>query len=446
MVTTPSNQRGHSNDTTAPISSSDVTDSQSVTGIRHHHKHRHHHHHQHQQQNNNSNKDDQDRMNDFMDLFTSTVQSLTADAACIREITSLAELTGVQLLPETSSSAELSSSMTTGTTVTYQQQQQQQRQFYHQQELIQLDKLIANIEQKVVALREIINEENQALVKFETILQDEAKQQDAIIQEMLSLVVMMTNEEEQETFDTENDRKNNRNFQPNRGVLQPRRQQQQQQKQELGQKRTSIRTTSLDSSMERSSLSKSRLNNSSFGREEEHDDDESTATADNIINNRLSSSSDSSHHRYNRPTKEISFQPVSEEELLEQKRNVPFGLRVSRYDLNDTMEEIQQVLQQKMAKMEERTSHLESRRTSSNSLQRRFDYLRQRQQGSNGAEAIETDAHSGYWWVTEQELRENCAFFRHGESSARAILSLLCSLRRLKQIPGKNMEVTYLWL
>ncbi|KAG7363962.1 hypothetical protein IV203_037164 [Nitzschia inconspicua] len=431
MVTAPSNQRGHSNDTTAPISSSDVTDS--VTGIRHHHKH--HHHYQHQQQNNNSNKDDQDRMNDFMDLFTSTVQSLTADAACIREITSLAELTGVQLLPETSSSAELSSSMTTGTTVTYQQQQQQQqRQFYHQQELIQLDKLIANIEQKVIALREIINEENQALVKFETILQDEAKQQDVVIQEMLSLVMRLTNEEEEE-----NDRNNSRNFQPNRGVLQSRQQQHHhhQQEQLLGQKK------------KRPTLSKSRLNNSSFGREEENhdddnDDDESTTTADNI-NNRHSSSSDSSH-RYNRQTEEIVFQPVSEEELLEQKRNVPFGLRVSRYDLNETMEEIQQVLQQKMAKMEERYSHLENRRTSSNSLQRRFDYLRQRQQGSNGAEAIETDAHSGYWWVTEQELREKCAFFRNGESSARAILSLLCSLRRLKQIPGKNMEVTYLWL
>jgi hypothetical protein len=47
------------------------------------------------------------------------------------------------------------------------------------------------------------------------------------------------------------------------------------------------------------------------------------------------------------------------------------------------------------------------------------------------------------WVVSEQDLRQTCAFFRSGESTARAILLLLRSLKRLKQIPGKHSEVNY---
>jgi hypothetical protein len=46
-------------------------------------------------------------------------------------------------------------------------------------------------------------------------------------------------------------------------------------------------------------------------------------------------------------------------------------------------------------------------------------------------------------WVSEQELRQSCAFFRSGESTARAVLSILRSLSRLKQLPSKNGEIIY---
>jgi hypothetical protein len=46
-------------------------------------------------------------------------------------------------------------------------------------------------------------------------------------------------------------------------------------------------------------------------------------------------------------------------------------------------------------------------------------------------------------WVSEQELRQSCAFFRSGESTARAILSILRSLNRLKQLPSKNGDIIY---
>jgi hypothetical protein len=47
-------------------------------------------------------------------------------------------------------------------------------------------------------------------------------------------------------------------------------------------------------------------------------------------------------------------------------------------------------------------------------------------------------------WVSEQELRKACAFFRSGESTARAILLILRNLHRIKQIPAKNLEIVYI--
>ena len=41
-------------------------------------------------------------------------------------------------------------------------------------------------------------------------------------------------------------------------------------------------------------------------------------------------------------------------------------------------------------------------------------------------------------WVSEQDIRELCNFFRIGESTARTILSILRSTKRLKQIPNKR--------
>ena len=46
-------------------------------------------------------------------------------------------------------------------------------------------------------------------------------------------------------------------------------------------------------------------------------------------------------------------------------------------------------------------------------------------------------------WVSEQELRQSCAFFRSGESTARTVLSILRSLNRLKQLPSKNGDIIY---
>jgi hypothetical protein len=40
-------------------------------------------------------------------------------------------------------------------------------------------------------------------------------------------------------------------------------------------------------------------------------------------------------------------------------------------------------------------------------------------------------------------MRQSCAFFRSGESSARGVLTILRHLHRLKHIPSGNGEIVY---
>ena len=118
--------------------------------------------------------------------------------------------------------------------------------------------------------------------------------------------------------------------------------------------------------------------------------------------------------------------------------------RITLLDLNEALEEIEQACHNKQASLPSRNSSSSKKGggLTSNTLQRRYDYLKQQRANAD----LEVEAHSGYIWVSEQELREHCAFFRHGESTARATLTILCALKRLKQIPGRNSEITYICL
>jgi hypothetical protein len=406
-----------------------------------------HHHHDHDTGTRHKNTDRDKHhhnpdscMDDFMGLFTSTLRSLAADARCVRDISALAEVTGVVAHGYSTTSLTWRDELlhdggnTTGP-------EERQR---HVKELVDLDKIVASMEQKVVVLREIINEENLALSKFETSLQEEADAQDDMVQEILSIVERMQAERDAEVAEQEDNGFEVTYQQPHQSILRT---------------RTSSTGSGLLSGarhQRKPSLESDRNSPGSKGNTglyRHHGEDESPS--------KLSTGSRNSSYS---TAPSVSFVPITEAEILDHSRNVPFGLRISRFDLNDALEEIQAVLSRKIAVEERVATHAqlasstpssinsaEHRRMSANSLQRRFDYLRQRQRGShagkgNKAHEIETDAHAGHWWVTEQELRENCAFFRHGESSARGILGMLCSLKRLKQVPGKHMEITYLWL
>ena len=53
------------------------------------------------------------------------------------------------------------------------------------------------------------------------------------------------------------------------------------------------------------------------------------------------------------------------------------------------------------------------------------------------------DDHEGRFFVSEPDLRDNCAFFRAGESTAKGLLNLLRGMKRLKQVQGNGNVVTY---
>ena len=64
--------------------------------------------------------------------------------------------------------------------------------------------------------------------------------------------------------------------------------------------------------------------------------------------------------------------------------------------------------------------------------------------GHTAAASKENSTHDNCWFVVgEQELRQSCSFFRTGESTARSILLILRTLGRLKQVPAKTGDVTY---
>jgi hypothetical protein len=140
---------------------------------------------------------------------------------------------------------------------------------------------------------------------------------------------------------------------------------------------------------------------------------------------------------------DIVLPRITESQLQSISRNTRG--RISILALNEALEEIENVCRNKMAQLPRKpTTTTTSSLTALQSLERRYEYLKQR--NHNSTTQVEVNAHIGQYWVSEQELRESCAFFRLGESTARATLVVLCTLKRLKQLPGKNMEVTYICL
>jgi hypothetical protein len=139
---------------------------------------------------------------------------------------------------------------------------------------------------------------------------------------------------------------------------------------------------------------------------------------------------------------DIVLPRITESQLQSISRNTRG--RISILALNEALEEIETVCRDKLAQLPRKPTSSTISSAASQSLERRYEYLKQR--SHNSTTQVEVDAHIGQYWVSEQELRESCAFFRLGESTARATLVVLCTLKRLKQLPGKNMEVTYICL
>jgi hypothetical protein len=60
--------------------------------------------------------------------------------------------------------------------------------------------------------------------------------------------------------------------------------------------------------------------------------------------------------------------------------------------------------------------------------------------------SVKCEEHGSSFWLAEPDLRETCAFFRAGESTAKTTLGLLRGFKRLKQVQGEGGVVTYVFL
>lgn len=127
-----------------------------------------------------------------------------------------------------------------------------------------------------------------------------------------------------------------------------------------------------------------------------------------------------SHHKESSSTPkkiEINLPHISQEELNTIPRTIRG--RVPLAVLNEAIEDVEEFAKLKTAEM-----------------------ARDRRKMMTWMKAYEDIGEELY--MTEQELRQSCAFFCSGESTARSVLLILRALNRLKQVPAKNGDVVYM--
>ena len=343
--------------------------------------------------------------NDLISLFSKTLQSLSVDAVAVKQISSLHACLN--------------------------DNQDRNRQEEFKESLWKVQDLVTGLEDKIKALRQILSEEKRSIAKFEATLTQEAQEQNALMEQMLQAF----HEHSEQQF-----------------------QQQQEQHHQIA------RAAALEQSYQDSSL------DSDTG---VYSDASTLSRASGLSSaTRLRSRRDSVDPRAKQPTAstthrnlgtaggdlenqdpiQISLPRITHEELDAYKATKARAPRISLLDLNEALVEIEQVvqvqrhaaqiLQQRRRQQEQQHQQNNHAGMTFNAVQRRYDYLEKRQQHVV-IEGESTSSLFAYSSITEQELRENCAFFRHGESTARSTLSLLCRLRRLKQLPAKNQQVIY---
>lgn len=107
--------------------------------------------------------------------------------------------------------------------------------------------------------------------------------------------------------------------------------------------------------------------------------------------------------------------------------------RLSLIAVNEAASEIQYAVRKKYNALERGSKRSNYQGTSFNHEYRQALILHRE---------LEVDEHEGSPWISEQDLRDSCNFFRTGESSARVVLTILRNTKRLKQIPS-GRHVTY---
>ena len=134
---------------------------------------------------------------------------------------------------------------------------------------------------------------------------------------------------------------------------------------------------------------------------------------------------------------EICLTTVTREELMSVSKNTRGRIKLAV--LNNAISDIEQVARNKYGILTRKTKQFGQiiGNTQRRSTKQYRDVLATHRE-------LQVDEHLGNIWVSEQDMRDACDFFRLGESTARTILAILRSLKRLKQVSGKNSQVTYI--
>jgi hypothetical protein len=128
---------------------------------------------------------------------------------------------------------------------------------------------------------------------------------------------------------------------------------------------------------------------------------------------------------------------VTEDDL----KNIPRTTRghISLSAINDALDQVHTYARRKAARIDR------ERRTKSQIY--RYDSSGRKPPKPSGhgigGEDEENDGSSAPVLLTEQELRQACAFFRSGEATARSLLLILCAVHRLKQARGGKNGLVY---
>ena len=140
---------------------------------------------------------------------------------------------------------------------------------------------------------------------------------------------------------------------------------------------------------------------------------------------------------------QLQLDLVTETELNSVCKNIRG--RIPLAWVNDALTDIVKVGRRKYEVMLKYDKTGLAKLTLGNDYKRRMSLSRKHQSYLNRHYDIEVKELQGKFWVSEQDLRDSCGFFAK-ESSARAILLILRSLKRLKQVYGRRSMVTYILL
>lgn len=145
----------------------------------------------------------------------------------------------------------------------------------------------------------------------------------------------------------------------------------------------------------------------------------------------------------NIPIPSIALCPITQTEFQQISKNIRGRITLSA--VNEALADIQNVTQYKYTILSSRKTPRPSRSTNTNTAPSMSTSMQYQQTVARHKE-LRSEDHDGGPFVSEQEMRDSCAFFRSGESTARAILLILRSAKRIKQVFGRKSQVTYVWL